>query len=102
MQWGRSIEVLQEVYRSSGVKPPALASMPVLRRECRPYLEAFMALSASRDSNGYGLNPIRIGEVKDYALLMGMCQEEAVKLLRIIQAMDVKFLAYIAEKNKTS
>lgn len=102
MQWGPSLKVLTDIQKATGVTPAALATMPKVRAENRQYLEAFLTLSASRDSNGYGLNPIRVGEVKDYAILMGLGREETQKLLRIMQAMDAKFLAYIAEKNKTS
>jgi hypothetical protein len=81
--------------------PESLVKRPRLRADCGRYLTAFYTLSAARDSNGWGLNPIRIGEIKDYALLLGRGGEEALKLLRVVQAMDLKYLGYLAEKNKT-
>lgn len=88
--------------RETGIIPNALATRPSVRPECQQYLEAFFTLSASRSSNGYGLNPVTIGEIKDYALMLDLDREEALKLLRVVQAMDSSFLEYIAEKNKTS
>jgi hypothetical protein len=101
LQWGSSIALLQDIHRRTGEIPPALARRPHLRGECRIYLEAFGFLSASRDSNGYGPNPIRIGEVGNYAAMWGMSRDETLKLLRLVQAMDAEYLRYCAEKNKT-
>jgi hypothetical protein len=93
--------MLQDIHRRTGQRPPALARRPRLREECRIYLEAFGALSASRDSNGYGVNPIRVGEIGNYAAMLGMSREETLKLLRLVQAMDAEYLRHCAEKNKT-
>lgn len=102
VQWGSSLKTLLDIQKSTGVTPPALANRPKLKAGGTQYLEAFYVLNASRDSNGYGLNPIKVGEVKDYALLMGFSRDETLKLLRLVQAMDAAFLNYVAEKNKTS
>ena len=102
LQWGPSLNILQEVQKATGQTPPALAARPLLRPECYQDFKAFKVLSASRDSNGFGGNPIRVSEVSSYAMLMGMGREEATRLLRIIQALDVAYLGYHAEKNKTS
>ncbi len=102
MQWGPSLQVLQQFQKTTGQTPPALASMPKLKPECKPYLDAFRVLSAARGSNGFGLNPITVGEIKDYALMEGLTREEALKVLRMVQALDNAFLSYLADKNKTS
>lgn len=102
VQWGSSLKTLLDIQKSTGVTPPALANRPKLKAGGTQYLEAFYVLNASRDRNGYGLNPIKVGEVKDYALLMGFSRDETLKLLRLVQAMDAAFLNYVAEKNKTS
>jgi hypothetical protein len=57
-------------------------------------------LSTSRDGNGWGPNPIRVGEARNYAELLGMGHDEALKLLRLVQEMDTKYLDFIAEKGK--
>lgn len=93
---------LLEIKKGTGVTPPALANRPKLRAECVQYLEAFYVLNASRDSNGYGLNPIKIGEVREYSCMVGLSRDETLKLLRFVQAMDGAYLNYVAEKNKTS
>jgi hypothetical protein len=82
--------------------PPALARCPRLLPECRSTLKAFGHLSASRDSNGYGANPIRVGEVASYAALQGLGREEALKLLRLVQTMDEAFLKHLAEREKNT
>jgi hypothetical protein len=94
--------VLHEAYRRTGVKPPALASQPRLRGECETLYTAYCALSASRDNNGFGASPIKVSEVRAYALMMGLNLEEGLKLLRVVQAMDGAYLEYQAQKNKTS
>jgi hypothetical protein len=63
-------------------------------------MDAFNTLSASRDANGFGVNPLRISEIRAYADMLGMRDTEALRLLRITQAMDATYLAHVAKRQE--
>ncbi len=95
------MEFLEQLAKS-GQHVPALQNRPKLLPECRDYWQSFCALDASRDSNGYGANPIRISEIAAYLAISGVAGDEGAKLFRIVKALDGVALSHYAEKSKTS
>jgi hypothetical protein len=84
----------------TGMTPEALLKRPLLRRDCEGYYEAFIHLDLARDSNGYGVNAIRLSEIVAYLSVTGIRGEEREKVMRMVQTMDQEYLKYQAEKNK--
>lgn len=74
--------------------------MPSLTQNEQFYYDSFWALAASRGSNGFGLNPIPISEIKalaDYYQLRNLDDRE--NLLTFVQALDTAYLNQLREKS---
>lgn len=98
MQWGSQLDYLN-MMKESGFDVPALNSRPEIDASIHPLIEAFNHLSTSRSSNGYGLNPISILEIKSY-IELGLSPYEPRLFISLIQAMDNAFLEEYSEKQR--
>lgn len=70
----------------------------------REYLDAFYLLSASRQTGMAGPQPIAISEILLFAkegVEIDLASER-LKYVRLVQQLDRTYLAFWAEKNKTS
>lgn len=72
-----------------GIVPKALQNRPVLREDCRQYLEAFYVLDWSRPTVMEGYPSIPLQDIKAYMdISLIPYGEDALKFLRLIQALD--------------
>lgn len=106
--WGDKEEDLirqrEKAFELTGkwVDLPALASKPVLDETHTLYLSEFFALSASRTSNGFGLNPIQYMEVLSFlALGMSVIPDSPAEFSEAMRVIDNKYLHLKADKEKS-
>ena len=106
--WGDKEEDLnrqrEKAFEITGkwVDLPALVSKPVLDEIHTLYLSEFFALSASRTSNGFGLNPIQYMEVLSFlALGMSVIPDSPAEFSEAMRVIDNKYLHLKAEKEKS-
>lgn len=61
----------------------------------------FMTLHMMRTSNGFGPNPITLGEIKDYLALFGQLPVDMDLLIRLLKQCDEAALEWIRDKAKS-
>lgn len=84
-----------------GITPSGLVGMPKLRKDCHDYLVMFRSIGAGRQFNRAGMQPIPITEVQGYLNLAGIWDpEEALKVLRLVQQMDVVALKHYTKQRE--
>lgn len=79
----------------TGKPHPALATRPILRRDCRGYWQAFMQLRNARQMYHWGAQAIAIGDVWALLNILGVSNPRMCrKYLRHIQRLDRLDLAH--------
>jgi hypothetical protein len=85
--------------KRSGVKPAPLLSRPRLKQQDRPFYDAYYTLAAARSAGLSGPEAIPVSEILAYVNLLGISsQEERMKYMRLIQQLDLAYLAHMREK----
>lgn len=81
--------------------PRALKNKPLLRNDCKEYLQAFQILDQGRGRGTMGPSPISITEILGHCLVTGMpLGEESGKFMRVMMQLDNASLIKWHEKNK--
>ncbi|RUO67990.1 phage tail assembly chaperone [Idiomarina piscisalsi] len=81
----------------AGQDVPALQDRPKLTNDLEHIVRAFESLSMSRTSNGFGLNPLSMADIKAY-YDFGLSPLEPETFIFLIQSIDQ---AYLDEYNET-
>ncbi|MCG7598885.1 hypothetical protein MHM84_03740 [Halomonas sp. McH1-25] len=96
MQWADKIDFLLAIEEQRGYAPQALLDRPELDLTERWYMQAFSALSPSRQS-GMGVGGIPVSEIKAYAEFVDIVTEPD-EFLAVIRAMDAVWLEEQAKR----
>lgn len=76
--------------------------MPTLSQNEQFYYDSFWLLAASRGSNGFGLNPIPVSEIKALAELYQLRNlDDRENLLTFVQTLDTAYLKHLKDKEKS-
>ncbi len=90
-----------DLQKRTGVINPRLHSRPQLRADCKKYREAYRILTNAREFNQVGLQPIQVSEVLAYVEMAEIQKGyPALKLTRLVQAMDATHLEWWSKKQK--
>jgi hypothetical protein len=100
LTWGKEIEVLRQFEKETGMVPRALQDMPKLDPGNVDYLEAYFCLSASRQYNESGRQPLQIDQILAYLTgFLGISGvDKRMEYLTLIQALDQVALAHYADQ----
>lgn len=91
------MEYLEEIAEAHPDNVPApLLEQPILPEHTASLLEAFLALSECRSSNGYGPNPITATDIFSYLWLNPIC--EGKRFFGLVKALDRVFLDWHAKE----
>lgn len=82
----------------SGVPPAALVEMPEVFPDLEYVVEAFSALTSSRQV-GFGLAPIPLTEIKTYVEMFDI-PDDLDTFLRLLRALDNEYLETLDRKLK--
>lgn len=97
LKYGKSLDYLLEIADSHPDDIPApLLSQPELPEQTAAVLGAFLALSESRSSNGYGPNPISVSDISAYLWINPIC--EARRFFALVRTLDRVFLDWHAKE----
>lgn len=98
ISWGSQLKFLQEMERSTGVTPRALADRPLIRSHLAWYIESFYELSAGRDIGEY-VPPLSAEEMLAYCQLVGLpdCRQR-VRLFEVVRQLDLVYCQIQNEK----
>lgn len=99
MEWGDKLEFLQDVERTTGRRPAALARRVLPDPGNILFWRAFQTLSKARRPAFSGASDIVLTDILAYADLIGVRDPDLrSQLCRIIVEMDAAFLNFIAER----
>lgn len=102
LEWGSSIQMLQEIQESTGETPKALLNRPVAREDCTKYRVAYNWCSQGRQFNQAGLQAITLGEIHAYlSIVQEYRLSEREAYMRMILAQDSVFMEYVREKTES-
>jgi hypothetical protein len=99
MQWGDSIEMLQEVAEMTGVTPKTLAERPSLNQWQSSLYSAFTEMAGSRPYSMAGPLPITIEVFATYATLYDLDRQDAQDLWSQVRAIDAHWLGEVQKRN---
>lgn len=101
LKWGPHVKAFKAQEKATGVAPNPLKNWPKLLKKDLVYSEAFEILKDSRTYNQSAPNPIMVSELLAFCVLVGIAnQEERLKYLRLVQALDKVWLNHWVETHK--
>ena len=91
---------LNLVWKNTGIRPKELDDLPELPKTCIEVWNWFIDLSASRTSNGFGMNPFTYQEILAYFTLISVIPKDwEIKLLKMLDSKAIEILS--PKPNKT-
>ena len=91
---------LNLVWKNTGIRPKELDDLPELPKTCIEVWNWFIDLSASRTSNGFGMNPFTYQEILAYFTLINVIPKDwEIKLLKMLDSKAIEILS--PKPNKT-
>ncbi len=103
MEWGEGVTALQEIAERRAAKgrpTPSWDDRPVLHEDLAEVWQAFLDLSAGRVVE-WTAHPIPVTEIEAVLRLQGVTDtEDRAEWLRLIRAMDQRWLAWARQKNQ--
>lgn len=107
-EWGDKEEehrrIQEKTFNEKGVwvNFPSLESKPELDEFHLVYISEFFFLSASRTSNGFGMNPLQYTEIISFLLLgLSIIPDTPAEYAEVMRIIDNKYLTLKAEKEKS-
>lgn len=91
---GSTRDQLNLVWKNTGIKPKELDDLPELPNTCIEVWNWFIDLSASRTSNGFGMNPFTYQEMLAYFTLIDVIPRDwEIKLLKMLDNKAIEVLS---------